>query len=254
MVRVKYLNPVVRLSKKQGKITMIKIVKADERHLVNNDSQNSYWLFSYSDYLDMKNTHFGDLKVFNDDTLKAGKAFSTESVNDKEIITIVLEGELTHEDSTGTKDVLKSGDVQVLSTGTGVSFSGMNLTGNDTHLCRMWIDPLMQNMKPACRKENFDMDARKNELVAIAGQGYPGAVKLRANSTVFMTKLEEGKTVDILSDISRYIFIYVIEGLIDVCGEKLDKNDQIRINQNEEVIIKADADALFVLVDAAGNY
>ncbi|WP_340818361.1 pirin family protein [Methanolobus sp. WCC4] len=233
---------------------MIKVVKADERHLVDNDSQNSYWLFSYSDYLDMQNTHFGDIKVFNDETLKAGKAFNTESTNDNEIVTIVLEGELTHEDSTGTKDVLRAGDVQVISAGSGTSFSGMNLTGSDVRLCRMWITSLTQNMKPLCRKENFELDSRKNELVAIVGQGYPGAVKMRANSTIFMADLEEGKTVDLLADMSRFIFIYVLEGEITALGEKLAKNDQGRITQTDKLSVKADSDARFILVDATGAY
>lgn len=233
---------------------MIKIVKADERHLVDNDSEHSYWLFSYSDHMDMENTHFGDIRVFNDSTLKAGKVFNTESSNDNEIVTIVLEGELNHEDSTGTKDVLKAGDVQVLSAGSGLSFSQMNLTGDNVRLCRIWITSLTQNMKPSCRKENIDLDSRKNELVAIAGQGYPGSVKIRANSTIFMSKLEEGRTVDILTDMSRVAFIYVLEGELTVCGEKLTKNDQGRIDQIDEIAVKADSDTFFVLVDATGAY
>ncbi|MEZ5335323.1 MAG: pirin family protein [Methanolobus sp.] len=232
---------------------MIKIVKSDERHLVDNKSQHSFWLFSYSDYLDMKNTHFGGLRVFNDDTLKAGKGFKTESVHDKEIITIILDGELTQEDSTGTKDELKKGDVQVLSTGSGVSFSAMNMSGVDAHFCRLWIEPLMQNMNPACRKNNFDIASTPNELVSIAGQGYPGAVKLRANSNIYMAKYEQGKTLEWLTDVSRYVFIYVLEGSISICGERLETNDQIRINQNETIELKAEEDSFFILVDAAGN-
>ena len=239
--------------KKQEDI-MIKVVRADERHFVENNAVRGYWIFSYSDYLDMKNTHFGDLKVFNDETLKAGKFYKPESVNDKEIVTIVLDGELNHEDSTGAKETLKAGDVQVLSSGSGVTFTDMNMSGKDTRLCRMWIDPLMQNMKPACRMENFDIDSRRNELVPVAGQGYTGAVKLRANTTVNMSKLESGKTIEILTDVSRYVFIYVLEGEITACGEKLAMNDQIRINQNETIVIKAGIDASFILVDATGNY
>lgn len=233
---------------------MIKIVRSDERHLVENDSQHSYWLFSYSDYLDMKNTHFGDIKTFNDDILKAGKALGTESVYDKEIITIVLEGELTYEDSEGTKDVLKKGDVQVLSSGSGVTVSLMNMSGEDTRFCRMFINPLRQNMDPVCRKSNVEVYSRKNELVAVAGQGYPGAVKLRANSTVFMSRLEKGKSVDIMTDVSRYICIYVLEGDINVSGEKLSADDHLRLNQNDEVVVTADKDSFFILIDAAGSY
>ncbi|WMW22862.1 pirin family protein [Methanolobus mangrovi] len=233
---------------------MIKIVKSNERHLVDTESSQSYWLFSYADYLDMKNTHFGDLKVFNDDTLLAGKAFKPESVDNKEIITIILEGELTHEDSTGAKEVLKAGDVQVMSAGEGISFSGMNLTDKDTRLCRMWINPLRENMAPTSNKKNFDVMSQKNELVHVAGQGYPGALKIRANVTVSIAKLEKGQMFDLLTDIARYVFIYVIEGELDVCGEKLEIYDQARINQNEPLIIKAESDSFFILVDATGKY
>jgi hypothetical protein len=239
---------------KKQEDNMTKVVRADERHFVENDTINGYWIFSYSDYLDMKNTHFGDLKVFNDEILKAGKFYKPESLNDKEIVTVILDGELNHEDSTGNKEVLKAGDVQVLSSGSGATFTDMNMSGKDTHLLRLWIDPLMQNMKPACRQENFDMESRKNELVAIAGQGFPGAVKLRANTTVYMSKLDSGKVVEMLTDISRYVFIYVLEGEITTCGEKLAKNDQIRINQNDTIVLKANSDASFILVDATGSY
>lgn len=232
----------------------MKVVRADERYLVENDAINGHWIFSYSDYLDLKNTHFGDLKVFNDEVLKAGKFYKLESVNDKEIVTIVLEGEFDHEDSTGCKETMKAGDVQVLSSGSGVTFTDINMSGKDAHLIRMWIEPLRQHMEPLCRQANFDIDSRKNELVAVVGQGYPGAVKIRSNTTVYMAKLDSGKTVDILPDISRYLFIYVLEGEVTVCGEKLGKNDQVRINQNDDVVIKADIDAFFILVDATGNY
>lgn len=233
---------------------MTKVVRSDERHLVENETIKGYWLFSYSDYLDMQNTHFGGLKVFNDEILKNGKFYKPESVNDKEIVTIVLEGELNHEDSTGTKEVLKAGNVQVLSSGSGVTFTDMNMSGKDTRICRIWIEPLMQNMKPACRQENFDIDSRKNELVTVAGQGYPGAVKLRANSSIHMSKLDSGKKIEVLTDISRCVFIYVLEGEITSCGENLEKNDQIRINQNENIVIEANSDAYFILVDATGGY
>ncbi|WP_094227008.1 pirin family protein [Methanolobus psychrotolerans] len=233
---------------------MIRIVKSEERYFVDNESVNSYWLFSYSGYMDMKNTHFGDIKVFNDEALKAGKVFKPETVSDKEILTIVLEGELIHEDSTGCKEVLKAGDVQVLSAGEGVTFTGTNISEKDTHFCRMWIQPLRLNMEPTCRHKNFDAASCKNSLLPIAsGQGFSDALKIRANATAYMAKLDQGEMVDLLTDLSRHVFIYVLEGEVTVCGQKLEEFDQVRINQNDTVVVQAETDAFFILVDAAGN-
>ncbi len=233
---------------------MIQIVTSEERHLFENKSRYSYWLLSYSDYVDMKNTNFGDIRVFNDDFLKAGKIFKLESAADKEIVTIILNGELSHEDSTGNNEILYAGDVQVLSSGSGVSFSGMNNTGDDTHLCRIWIQPLREGMEPTCKKKNFDASSRKNELLPVAsGQGFKDALKMRANATVYISNLEKGKMTDLLTDNSRFVLIYVLEGELKVCGNKLEKNDQARINQNETIVIEAVEDSKFILADAAGN-
>jgi len=254
LLTVKYLNPDVRIKQKIGEETMIRTIKAEERHLVDKKAQHSYWLFSYADYVDMQNPNFGDIRVFNDITLKSGKAFKLESVDDKEIVTIVLDGEFNHEDSTGSNEILKTGDVQVMSSGNGVSFSGMNTSGSDTHLCRIWIQPLRHGMDATCKKENFDAGSRINELMPIAsGQGFKEALKLRANATVYLSKLAKGKMVDLLTDSSRYVLVYVLEGEVTVCGEKLGQYDQARLNQNETVLVEADIDAYFILVDAAGN-
>ncbi len=232
----------------------MQVIGADRRYLVDNRSQHSYWLLSYRDYIDTKNLNFGDIKVFNDDILKAGKIFKLESAGDKEIVTIILDGELSHEDSTGSDLVLQTGDVQVLSAGNGVSFSGMNATGNDVHLCRIWIQPLKQGMDPSCDQKNFDICSATNELLPLAsGQGFRNALKLRSNATVYISGLENGKMIDHLTDTSRFIHIYVLEGDVTVCGEKLGIYDQARINQNDTVVIEATSDARFILVDAAGN-
>lgn len=231
---------------------MIKIVKAQERHPVDTKHQHGYWLFSYEDYMDMQNLNLGDMRVFNDIILKPGKALKLESASDKEIITIVLEGELNHQDSTGASENLGRGDIYVMSCGQGISFSGMNTSQSNTHFCSIWIQSLRQGMEALCRRNFFDTD-RSNELLpVVSGQGFKEALKMRSNATVYLSRLGEGKTVDMLTDISRYVLIYVLEGKVNVCGESLDQYDQARINQNENIVIKADRDAFFVLVDVAG--
>ncbi|MDG6244109.1 MAG: pirin family protein [Methanolobus sp.] len=230
------------------------VIKSDQRHLVESESIHSYWLFSYSDYLDMKNTHFGDIKIFNDEILKAGKALKTESLTDKEIVTIVFDGELTLEDTTGTKQVLKAGDVQALSAGEGVSITGSNIREKDAHYFRVWIQPLRKNMEPASRQKHFDIDAGKKGLIPLAsGQGFSDALKMRANATIYLSRIDKGEIVDLLTDLSRFVFIYMLEGELTVCGQKMEQFDQARLNQNEPIVVQADSDALFILVDAASN-
>ncbi|WP_407356466.1 pirin family protein [Methanolobus sp. WCC5] len=230
------------------------VIKSDQRHLVENESQHSYWLLSYSDYLDMKNTHFGDIKVFNDEVLKAGKALKMESVSDKEIVIIVFDGELTLEDTTGTKELLKAGDVQVLSAGEGVCISGSNPGEKDAHFCRVWIEPLRKGMEPAFRQKHFVVDDGKKGLIPLAsGQGFSDALKMRANGTVYLSRINKGEIVDLLTDLSRFVLIYMLEGELTVCGQKIEQFDQARLNQNETIVVQADSDALFILVDAASN-
>ncbi len=118
---------------------MIDIIKADQRHFSDFGWLQTYWLFSFSSYFDPQNIRFGSLRVFNDDVVNPGTGFPTHPHEEMEIITIVLEGEMTHQDSMGNKTVIKAGDVQRMSAGTGLTHSEYNLAEKPVHFYQIWI-------------------------------------------------------------------------------------------------------------------
>ena len=120
---------------------MIEIVKAGARHLSDFGWLKTYWLFSFSDYYDPRNIQFGALRVFNDDVVQPGTGFPTHPHEEMEIVTIVLDGEMTHQDSMGNKTVIRTGDVQRMSAGTGLTHSEYNLADRPVHFYQIWIFP-----------------------------------------------------------------------------------------------------------------
>ena len=120
---------------------MIEVTKANERHLSNFGWLKTYWLFSFSSYFDPHNIQFGALRVFNDDVVEPGTGFPTHPHEEMEIITIVINGEMTHEDSMGNKTIIRAGDVQRMSAGTGLTHSEFNLADEPVHFYQIWIYP-----------------------------------------------------------------------------------------------------------------
>src|SRR5262249_21601382 len=120
---------------------MIHVIRADERHFTDFDWLKTYWLFSFSEYYDPANIQFGALRVFNDDVVAPNTGFGTHPHKEMEIITIVLDGEVTHEDSLGTKAVIRAGDVQRMSAGTGIRHCEFILGDVPAHVLLFSIDP-----------------------------------------------------------------------------------------------------------------
>lgn len=127
---------------------MIKIIPKGKRHFSDFGWLKTYWLFSFSDYFDPDNTRFGALRVFNDDIVAPGTGFPTHPHREMEIITIVLEGEITHKDSMGNKMVIRAGDVQRMSAGTGIIHSEFNLGDEPVHFYQIWIYPDEAELQP----------------------------------------------------------------------------------------------------------
>lgn len=140
---------------------MIKIIPAEARHFSSSDWLKSYLLFSFSSYHDSENTQFGNLRVFNDFTIKPGKGFSTHTHSEAEIVTIVLEGQLTHEDNLGNKKILDKEDVQCMATGTGVEHSEFNWGKEPLHLYQIWILPWKNDLTPAYSQKKFEASSWK---------------------------------------------------------------------------------------------
>lgn len=173
---------------------MIDIIKADQRHFSDFGWLQTYWLFSFSDYYDPHNIQFGALRVFNDDVVAPETGFPTHPHEEMEIVTLVLEGEMTHQDSMGNKTVIKAGDVQRMSAGTGLTHSEFNLTDKPVHFHQIWIYPDTKGLAPSYDQESFDAEAWANRLLAVAsGQGIDGAVTFHTDATIYRCSMDKGR-------------------------------------------------------------
>ncbi|MEA3437382.1 MAG: pirin family protein, partial [Thermodesulfobacteriota bacterium] len=213
---------------------MIEIIKADSRHFSNFGWLKTYWLFSFSNYFDPHNIQFGALRVFNDDIVEPGKGFPTHPHEEMEIITIVLDGEMTHQDSMGNKTVIKTGDVQRMSAGTGLTHSEFNLAQKPVHFFQIWIFPDKSGLKPTYDQNRYDAAEWKNRLLPVAsGQNIPETVSFHTDATIYRCSLDAEKEVTHKATAGRRTFIYLVEGQISVNNETLNTKDQARIDIEE---------------------
>ncbi|CAA9274500.1 MAG: Pirin [uncultured Adhaeribacter sp.] len=230
---------------------MIKLINAEDRHHSSAGWLNSHFLFSFADYYDPNNMHFGPLRVFNDDHVAAHSGFPQHPHSEMEIVTIVLSGEVTHEDSMGNNTTIKAGDVQRMTAGTGITHSEKNNGDEELHLLQLWFLPNKSNLSPSYEQKHIDFDDSKNELVPlVTGQKVlEDVVYMNSNSTIYYANLKADKEIDFKTFEIRKTLIYVIEGEIFANGMQATKNDQLRIDQETAVLIRAAQDASFVLID-----
>ncbi len=229
---------------------MIDLIKASDRHFSNFGWLQTYWLFSFSNYFDPNNIQFGALRVFNDDVVQPGRGFPTHPHEEMEIITVVLEGEMTHEDSMGNKNVIRAGDVQRMSAGTGITHSEFNLGEKPVHFYQIWIFPDESGLKPSYDQKHFEAAAWQNQLFPIAsGQAIQEAVSFHTEATIYRCVLEAGASVSKEDAAGRRLFLYLTSGLLSVNGNTFEKNDQARMDIEEPMLISAQQDSEFVLID-----
>jgi redox-sensitive bicupin YhaK (pirin superfamily) len=230
---------------------MIQIIRSAERHFSDFDWLKTYWLFSFSDYYDPANIQFGALRVFNDDVVEPGTGFPTHPHKEMEIVTIVLDGEITHEDSMGNRAVIKKGDVQRMSAGTGLTHSEFNLAKKPVHFYQIWIFPDEKGLKPTYDQRSFSPSDWENRLLPVAsGQSLKDVVTFHTDATIYRADLDEGKTITFNSENDcRRIFVYLTDGKLKINEETLGKNDQARIDLEQGLLLKAQEKTGLILID-----
>lgn len=231
----------------------MRIIEADRRHFSDLGWLKTYWLFSFSDYHDPANVNFGSLRVFNDDDVAPGTGFPMHPHRDMEIVTLVLDGELTHRDSLGNEGVIRAGDVQRMSAGTGVTHSEFNRGQDPVHLYQIWIHPKAASRAPSYDQKAFAPQDWRNRLLPVAsGRGLDGAVTLGADATIHRCALDRGREVDLPEAARRRTFVYLTSGRLSVGGQELAAADQARIEGGEPLVLRALEQAEFVLIDLPG--
>lgn len=230
---------------------MITVRKAAERGHFDFGWLNTYHTFSFGDYYDAKHTRFGTLRVINEDFVQAGHGFPTHGHRDMEIVTYILEGALEHRDSMGTGSIIRRGDAQRMSAGTGVTHSEANPSPDaPVHLLQIWIFPSEQGMPPEYEEKKFSDDEKRNRLrLIVSPDGSDGSVRIHQDARIFASLLEEGQQVDQALANGRDAWLQVAAGSVTLNKTALKQGDGAGIRQESEIRITADEPAEILLFD-----
>lgn len=231
---------------------MLQIRKSDERGHADHGWLKSFHSFSFADYRDPAHMGFGALRVINEDWVQPGKGFGTHAHQDMEIITYVLEGTLEHKDSMGNGSLIRPGDVQRMSAGTGVRHSEFNPSKDElVHLLQIWIEPNVRGIKPSYEEKQFDAAAKRGKLCLIgSSDARDGSVKIHQDADVYAALLEDGERVVHSLASGRRAFLHVARGSVSANGQMLTVGDALKVTHEVQVAIEG-AHAEVLLFDLA---
>ncbi len=232
------------------------IHKANERGHANHGWLNAHHSFSFANWYDPSKIHFGMLRVLNDDIVAGGQGFGMHPHNNMEIITIILKGELQHKDNMGNGSVIRPGDVQVMSAGTGVMHSEFNPSAtNEVNLFQLWIFPKEDGIKPRYDQKTFDASLRNNKVQTVAsGFKKNGELYIHQDAAISLARIENNSTIDYsLSKKGNGVYIMVVEGEVEINGEKLDRRDSIGVSETDFISIKGNKNSEVMIIDVPMN-
>ncbi len=231
---------------------MITRIEAKKRRGAKYEWLQSYYLFSFANYFDPTNLNFGNLRVFNDDTINAYSGFDDHGHDNMEIVTIMLDGTLTHRDSMGNTETIKAGEVQRMSAGTGVIHAEKNLGDEPVHLFQLWFLPIADDLEPQYEQKDFSY-LEKNVLTLIgSSEVTETALTLAADAKLFLGEFEAGKEATYTLPTGRGVFCYVYEGGLQINGVVFSKGDQARITDESSLKVQAETAAKFVWIEVGG--
>jgi redox-sensitive bicupin YhaK (pirin superfamily) len=232
---------------------MITVRRSNERGHFDHGWLNTFHTFSFDQYYDPRHMGFRNLRVINEDFVAAGRGFPKHGHRDMEIITYILEGALKHEDSMGNGSVIRPGDVQRMTAGTGVRHSEQNASDQErVHLLQIWILPHTVGLDPGYEQKAFSEDERRGRLRLIASEdGRDGSVLVHQDVSLLASVLPAGQEVAHAMDQARYAWIQVARGTVEVNGEKADHGDGLVVVGESSLRIRAQEDAEVLLFDLA---
>jgi hypothetical protein len=227
--------------------------KANTRGHANHGWLDSYHTFSFAGYYNPERIHFGALRVLNDDTVMGGMGFGTHPHDNMEIISIPTSGDLEHRDSVGHVQVIRKGDVQVMSAGTGISHSEKNKNHDKpVKFFQIWIFPNKKNVKPRYDQINFsDADKHNKLLTVVSPLGTDDSgVQIHQDAWFSLGKLDKDfRLTYALRKKENGVYAFVIEGDVTINGQKLNRRDGMGITEADKLEIWADSDAELLLME-----
>ena len=231
---------------------MIKLRKSSERGHFDFGWLKTHHSFSFGDYQDAAHTHFRSLRVINEDFVEAGMGFPTHAHRDMEIVTFIIQGELEHKDSMGTGSIIRQGDVQRMSAGTGVTHSEFNPSKkNATHLLQLWIFPEKKNLTPSYEQKNFSSLMKKEGLTLLASGKPDGeTVKIHQDAGIYHGFLKNGGKISYEAQSGRGLWIQLIEGKLDILKNTLEAGDGAALEDEKKIeMVCAEKECRFLLFD-----
>ncbi len=230
---------------------MITIRRAEERGHANHGWLDAHHTFSFADYYDPKWMGFRSLRVINDDTIAGGGGFGTHPHRDMEIITYILSGALQHRDSMGHEAVLKAGDVQRISAGTGIAHSEFNYSPVEpVHLLQIWIQPEHKGVKPAYAERSLGNGSARPGLTLVASRdGRDGSVSINQDADLWLVRLGEAARAAHALKPGRHAWIQVAEGELTVNGKTVQAGDGAALSDEAGLTLTAKTNAQALLFD-----
>lgn len=230
---------------------MMQVRKSEERGHAEHGWLSSRHTFSFAEYRDPRHMGFGPLRVINEDKVAGGQGFGTHGHQDMEIISYVLEGALEHKDSLGNGSVLRPGDVQRMSAGTGVRHSEFNHSPTErAHFLQIWILPDRAGHAPGYEEKHFDAGSKRGQLrLVVSPDGRDGSLRMNQDAFVYATLLDGEERAEHALAPDRQGYVHVARGKVTVNGIELRAGDALKIEQEERIALDRAEDAEILLFD-----
>lgn len=230
---------------------MFEIRKSTDRGHANHGWLDSYHSFSFGEYYDEQHMGFGPLRVINEDRVNAGGGFGTHGHRDMEIISYVLDGELAHKDSMGTGSVIRPGDVQRMSAGSGVRHSEFNHAKDQTtHFLQIWIQPNVTGIPPSYEEKNFTAEEKRGRLRLIASSdGEDGSVLIHQDAKLYAGLFDGAEAASLTIAAGRLAYVHVARGTVTVNGVALKNGDALKLSDVATVDISGGEQAEVLVFD-----
>jgi len=233
---------------------MIVVRKSKDRGFFDHKWLQTYHTFSFGDYQDPKHHQFQQLRVINEDFVAAGQGFGTHGHRDMEIITYLIAGSLEHKDSMGNGSVIKAGDVQYMSAGSGVQHSEFNPSADaPVHLLQIWIFPNAKSLAPRYDQKHFDTESKRNQLrLIVSGAADGKSIAINQAAQIYASLLSEGKELTHPFATGRHGWVQLVKGELSVNGQPLSPGDGAALSQEAQATLRShQGEAEFLLFDLA---
>ena len=231
---------------------MIKIRRSNERGHANHGWLDSHHTFSFADYYDPDHMGFRDLRVINEDRVAPRQGFGTHGHRDMEIVSYVLDGEIEHKDSMGTRGVLKPGEVQRMSAGTGVQHSEVNAADRPLHFLQIWIMPERGGLKPGYEQKAFSVEERTGKFrLVVSPKGDDGSLSINQDARIYATLLGAGQKAEASIAKGRHAWLQLARGSATLNGVTLKAGDGAAVSDETKLVLEAKEPVEALLFDLA---